>query len=85
MEKNISKNIVLDKLFETLDNQITDFIEHRLQIIVGSVSQLEGFEKPIELIRDHFWDISSDITTKCEFTRDAVKALLKDEGSEDHS
>lgn len=107
MEKNISKKVVIDKLFDTLSSQLDEFIECRFNDLTNKYdNQKEGenlyfdsrnegeklhFDSRNEgedlhdLIRKHYWAIFYNLNSLCDFTRDAVKSLLEDEESEDHS
>jgi len=85
MEKNISKNVVIDKLFDTLSSQLDDFIEHRFNALINSYDNQKEGEDLHDLIRKDYWDIFYNLNALCDFTKDAVKALVEDEESEDHS
>lgn len=85
MEKNISKNVVIDKLFDTLSTQLDEFIECRFNDLTNKYDNQKEGENLHDLIREDYWAIFYNLNALCDFTKESVKALLEDEESEDHS
>lgn len=85
MEKKISKNVVIDKLFDTLSTQLDEFIECRFNDLTNKYDNPKEGEDLHDLIRKHYWDIFYNLNALCDFTKESVKALLEDEETEDHS